>query len=112
MTLFRMAVFVAAWPLLAAGQFIGAGPLDSRGDTDILRTPGFNSKSELPRTRNSPPAPAGGILSAPSPRTRQRSVRRLPSAGEMILTLPRRRPRTRSNYPRSCLIEPSAGLTN
>ena len=110
MTLFRMVVFAAAVPLLAAGQFIGAGPLDSRGDTDILRTPGFNSKSELPRTRNSPPAPAGGILSAPSPRTRQRSVRRLPSVGEMILTVPRRRPRTRSN-PRSCLIEPGETLT-
>ena len=104
MPLLRIVALVAALPLLGAGQFIGAGSLDSAGDTDVLRTPGFNSKTELPKTRNARPLPAGGILSTPGPRTRQRSVLRPPSVGEMILTMPRRAPRGRSN--RSCLMEP------
>ena len=102
MSLLRIVALVAVLPLLAAGQFIGAGSLNSAGNTDVLRTPGFNGKTELPRTRNSQPLPAGGILSTPGPRTRQRSVLRPPSLGEMIRTVPRRP--TRSN--RSCLIEP------
>ena len=116
MPLFRIVALVAALPLLAAGQFVGAGLLDSVGDSDVLRTPGFNGKIGLPRTRNSPPAPAGGILSTPSPRTRRPSVLRPPSllklrwpegfVGEMILAMPRRSPRTRSNRSRSCLMEP------
>ena len=106
MSLLRIVALVAALPLLAAGQFVGAGPLYSVGDSDVFRTPGFNGKIDLPRTRNSPPAPAGGILSTPGPRTRQRSVLRPPSVGEMILTMPRRSPRTRSNRSRSCLMEP------
>ncbi len=106
MPLFRIVALAAALPLLAAGQFIGAGSLDPVGDSDVLRTPDFNGKTELPKTRDSRPAPAGGILSTPAPRTRKRSVLRPPSVGEMILTMPRRSPRTRSSYPRSCLIEP------
>jgi len=62
MPLLRIVALVAALPLLAAGQFIGAGSLDSAGDTDVVRTPGFNSKTELPKTRNARPLPAGGIL--------------------------------------------------
>ncbi len=106
MSLFRIVALVAALPLLAAGQFVGAGPLDSVGNSDLFRTPGFNGKRDLPRTRNSRPAPAGGILSTPDPRTRQRSVLRPPNVGEMILRLPRRSPRTRTNRSRSCLVEP------
>ena len=106
MSLFRMVALVAALPLLAAGQFIGAGSFGSLSDREVLRTPGFNGKAKLPQTRNSTPAPAGGILSTPSPGTRQRSVLRPPSVGEMILTVPRRSPGGRSNNRRSCIVEP------